>query len=74
MKIEYEIKGVTLDENDLVKINEYYTAACSAEYLLENYSQVKTEEQAMRLGFEVRRKMRNHGLTEEEAIDAVLKS
>ena len=28
----------------------------------------------MRLGFEARRKMRNYGLTEEEAIDAVLTS
>lgn len=73
MKIEYEIKGVTLDENDLIKINEYYTAACTAEYLLDNFNQVKTEKQAMKLGFEVRRKMRKYDFTEEKAIKAVLK-
>ena len=46
MKIEYEINGITLNVNELSKIAHYYEAACTAEYLLENYSeQVKDEEE-----------------------------
>lgn len=72
MVIEYTIKGITLDVSDLIDIDRYYEAACTAEYLLENYEQVATEEQAMELGYEVRRKMDKYGYCEEDAIDAVL--
>lgn len=72
MVIEYTIKGITLSVSDLIDINRYYEAACTAEYLLENYEQVTSEEQAMELGYEVRRKMDKYGYSEEDAIDIVL--
>ena len=73
MEIKYEIKGVILDVNELSKIAHYYKAACTAEYLLENYSeQVKDEETALRIGYEIRKVMSDYGLTENEAIDDVL--
>ena len=72
MVIEYKIKGITLSQSDLIDIDRYFEAACTAEYLLENYEQVTTEEQAMELGYEVRRKMDKYGDSEEDAIDEVL--
>lgn len=70
MKIEYEIKGVTLDIYDMINIHKYYEAACTAEYLMENYE--LTDEDAMKLGYEVRRMMDKHGLYEEDAIEKVM--
>lgn len=72
MVIEYKIQGITLSVSDLIAIDRYFEAACTAEYLLENYEQVTTEEQAMELGYEVRRKMDKYGYSEEDAIDEVL--
>ena len=37
MEIKYEIKGITLNVNDLMELHHYYEAACTAEYLMENY-------------------------------------
>lgn len=71
MKIEYKIKGITLDVSDLVLINEYYEAACTAEYLMDNYD-IATEDEAMELGYDVRRLMNKYGYDEQEAIDEVL--
>lgn len=73
MVIEYTIKGITLSVSDLIDIHRYYEAACTAECLLENCEQVTTEEQAMKLGYEVRRKMDKYGYSEEDAIDEVLR-
>ena len=72
MLFEYKIKGVTLDVNDLVTLHSYFEAACTAEYLLDNYEQVKDEEMAMELGYEVRRKMNKYGYDEETAIEETL--
>ena len=72
MVIEYKIQGITLSVSDLIAIDRYFEAACTAEYLLENYEQVTTEEQAMELGYEVRRKINKYGYSEEDAIDEVL--
>ena len=38
MEIKYEIKGITLDVYDLMELHHYYEAACTAEYLMENYT------------------------------------
>ena len=73
MKIEYEIKGVTLDVRDMIEISDYFAAACTAELLLDDYGdQVTTEEQALKLGYEVRRRMDKYGYCEDDAIDLVL--
>ena len=74
MKIEYTIKGITLDSTDMARIKEYYEAACTAEYLLDNYEQVTSETQAMRLGYDVRRIMNKYGYSEEDAIAVFLGS
>ena len=71
MKIAYEIKGVTLDVYDLIKIHEYYEAACTAEYLMDNYD-ITDEDEALRLGYDIRILMNKYGYNEEEAIEKVM--
>lgn len=70
MEIKYEIKGITLDVYDLINIHEYYEAACTAEYLMDNYD--LTEEQAMELGARVRRYMNKNNVTEDIAIEEIM--
>ena len=70
MKREYEIKGIVLDELDMRSIKEYYEVSYTAEYLMENYE--LTEEEAMRLGAEVRRYMDKNNVTEDIAIDEIM--
>lgn len=72
MEIKYTIKGVTLNVCELQTLHEYYEAACTAEYLMENYG-ISDENIAMNLGYEVRRLMDKYGYDEEEAINEVLK-
>ena len=71
MEIKYEIKGITLDVYDLIKIHEYYEAACTAEFVMENY-EVSDEVQALQIGYDVRRLMFKYDYTELEAIDKVM--
>lgn len=70
MKIEYKIKGITLDESELCEIHSYYEIACAAEYLLDNYDM--DEENAIETATEVRRLMNKYGYDEEDAISEVL--
>lgn len=70
MKFAYEIKGVTLDVYDMMRVKEYYEAHCTAEYLWENYN--VTEENAVSLGYEVRRLMDKYDYDELTAIDEVV--
>ena len=71
MEIKYTIKSVTLNEWDMYDIKKYYEAACTAEYIMENYG-VVDENKAMELGYEVRRLMDKYGYEEEEAIKHVM--
>lgn len=71
MEIKYAIKGITLDVHELMEIHEYYEAACTAEYLMDNYS-IANENKALKLGYDVRRLMDKYGYDEEEAINEVL--
>jgi hypothetical protein len=66
MKIEYTIKGITLNEFEMYDIKKFYEAHCTAEYIFENYD--VTEEKAIKLGYEVRRLMDKYGGDEEDAI------
>lgn len=72
MKIQYEIKGITLDEFDMQRIKEHYETYCTAEYLTENYE--LTEERAVELGYDVRRMMLKYGYDEEYAIEEIMKA
>lgn len=72
MKIQYEIKGITLDMNDLISIHNYYEAACTAEYLMDNYG-IAEESEALQLGYDVRREMDKYGCAEKDAIYAVMR-
>ena len=72
MKFKYEIKGITLDVYDLIDIHHYYEAACTAEYLMDNYH-IVDEDEAMKLGYAVRELMGKYGYDEEEAIYEVMK-
>ena len=78
MSMKYKINGVVLDIHDLIEVSEYYEAACTADWVLETYSDlVSSEEEALSIGYEVRRKMndwgRCSGQDEEDAIVEVLK-
>ena len=58
--------GQPMDWQDLVTINQFYEASCTAEYVMERYGlDGKT---AMELGAEARRQMDKYGYDEEEAI------
>ena len=71
MKFAYEIKGITIDEYDMYEIKKYYEAHCTAEYIAENYG--VTDEEAIELGYQVRRLMDKYDSTEEDAIYEVMK-
>lgn len=72
MKIQYTIKGITLDVHEMRDIHEYYEAAHTAEYLMDNYG-ITDEGEALQLGYDVRETMDDYGFDELEAIDHVLK-
>ena len=71
MEFKYEIKGVTLNEYDMYDIKKYYEAHCTAEYVADNYD--VTEEEAIKIGYQVRRLMDKYDSTEEDAIYEVMK-
>lgn len=71
MTIKYEIKGITLNEWDMYEIKKYYEAACTAEYIMDNYD-IADEDKALKLGYEVRRLMDKYGSDEDEAIEQVI--
>ena len=71
MEFKYEIKGVTLNELDLMDISIYYNIRRTAEYLMDNYD--LTEDEAIKLGASVRRYMDKNNVTEDIAIDEVLR-
>jgi hypothetical protein len=71
MEFAYKIKGITLNEYDMYDIKKYYEAHCTAEYIADNYD--VTEEEAIVLGYQVRRLMDKYGSTEEDAIYEVMK-
>jgi hypothetical protein len=70
MEIKYEIKGITLNEYDLINIHKYYEAARTAEYLIDNYK--LTEHKAMKLGTDIRRYMSKNNVTEDVAIEEIM--
>ena len=71
MEIKYEIKGITLDVGDLINIHAYYEAACTAEFVMDNYK-VSDEVQALQIGYDVRKLMDKYDYSELEAIDKVM--
>ena len=74
MKIQYEVRpGVVLSASELAKCQEYYQAACTAEYIQENFDvDLSGEKEALRLGHAVRQDMDKYGRSEEESIQVVL--
>lgn len=68
MAFTYKTKGIELDMTDMAAIHEYYEAASTAEYLMENYD-VKDESEALEFGYMVRETMDRYGLSEIDAID-----
>ena len=70
MEFKYVIKGVTLGENEMRDIHQYYEILCTAEYLLENYD--FSEGVAMELASQIRRYMDKYDVTESEAICVIL--
>lgn len=63
---------VTLDWNDMYKISHAYNILCTQEYLLDNHPNLSVEE-AYDIAAEVRRQMDKYDITEDFAIDEVLK-
>ena len=72
MNIEYEINGIKLTGSDMCNIDKYYEAACSAEYIQDNYELAKlSDELALELGYDVRRLMDKYNYCEDEAISQI---
>ena len=71
MKIEYEIKGITLNVWEMYDIHRYYQAACTTEYIMDNYD-ITDEDEALQLGYRVRNLMEDYGYDEEEAIEHIM--
>lgn len=71
MKLEYEVKGVVLDEKDIVKIHEYYKNYNMAEYLVAVHKIDKTK--AMECAPGILHLIEEHGYEEADAIKEILK-
>ena len=71
-KVEYEIKGLKLDIEDMRKIDIYYQIVCTAEFLMENYKEITNFDLALAVGYEVRELMRRYEYDELYAIDYAL--
>ena len=71
MKIEYEIKGIKLNECEMRDIKDYYGVLCTAEYIIDNYD-ITDEDEAIKLATEVRRRMNDYDESEVNAIYEVL--
>lgn len=74
MEIKYELpNGETLDVSTCCQIHEYYEAACTAEYLLENYpDEISSDDQAMDIAYDVRHEMLKYDIDELDAIHCVM--
>jgi len=64
--------GIILDESLASDVCLAYERMCTAEYLLDTYSSVKTGKKAWDIADKVRDRMDDYGLTESEAIEEVL--
>lgn len=64
--------GVYLTEGELHRLHLFYEASCTAEYLMETYHIVDGEE-ALKLASEVRELMLEEDISEEEAIERIVK-
>lgn len=70
MTIEFDIKGVTLNESEVVAVYEYYRHATVMEYLMDVYT--FNEKKASDLAAEVIHLIDHREYTETEAISAVI--
>ena len=59
MKFKYTLKDGTVIEDlyELYRINSYYEAACTGEYVQDEYIPSLSDEEALSIGYEVRRRM-----------------
>ena len=71
-QVEYEIKGIKLDIEDMRNIDIYYQIVWTAEFLMENYKEITTFDLAMAVGYEVRELIRRYEYDELYAIDYAL--
>ena len=67
-----------LSMSDMADIHEFYSAACTAEYFLDNQEEFDiedeiSEDEALAIGFDARRQMDKYGYDESEAIRTALK-
>lgn len=70
--MKYPIKGIVLDEKDIVKIHEYYKNYSMAEYLNAVYGLEETD--AFKAAAGVLDLIENHEHSETEAINKILSS
>ena len=71
MKLEYEIKGVVLDEKDIINIHEYYKNYSMAEYLVAVHK--VDESKAFVYAAGVLHLIEEHDYEEVDAIKEILK-
>ena len=66
------VNGVYLTDGELHRLSRFYEVSCTADYLMETYHIVDGEE-ALKLGCEVRELMLEEDISEEEAIERIIK-
>lgn len=66
----FTYNGLTMEE--MLPIHQYYEAACTAEYIMENHEDID-EERAIKMGYAVRELMDKYDYDEEEAIDIMIR-
>ena len=67
----FEIKGVTLNMDEMHQIHKHYEICCTAEYIIENYGVL--EEDSYRVASMIRDLMDSDGYDEDQAIDKILR-
>ena len=72
MAFTYDFHGTKIGLADVMPIHQWYEAACTAEYVLENYPAIcEDEDDALSFGYAVREYMSKYDAWESEAIERV---
>ena len=69
---ECSANGMKIDMYSLQDLFEFYQASCTAEYINENYG--IPEQEALKLGYQVREQMDKYGMSEEDVVRDVIRS
>ena len=75
MKFQYTLKdGTTIEDSwEMIEIGNYYEAACTGEYIQNEYVPSLSDEEALAIGYEVRRRMNKANWYDGEAEETYIR-